>query len=243
MSLPAWGAEVRVFAAASLKNVLEAISADWESETGNGVLLTVASSSAVARQIEQGAPADIFISADMIWMNYLEQAGEIRSETKADIASNALVLIGPGSDNAQLKIDQGFALEDRLNGGRLAIGATESVPAGRYAKAALESLSLWDGVKGHLAEAENVRAALALVSRGEAPLGIVYATDARADPGVAVLGTFPESSHPPIIYPSALVAGSGNQEARAFLNYLQGSKAQSRFRDAGFGPPPPKVSN
>ncbi len=241
--MPANAGELRVFAAASLKNALDAVAGDWQEKTGNQLLLTVAGSSAIARQVEQGAPADNFISADMKWMDYLEKAGEIRSDTRINLVGNQLVLIGSVGDERRFDIKQGFDLVSELDGGRLAVGATESVPAGRYAKAALEATGIWDGVKAHLAEAENVRAALALVSRGEAPLGIVYATDAKVDGGVKVLGTFPQSSHPPIIYPAAVVASSSNPLAQEFMSYLQSNAAKRRFEEAGFSTNLPSMQN
>lgn len=235
--------ELRVFAAASLKNALDNIAADWHAKTGDDVLLTFASSSAVAKQIENGAPADIFVSADLGWMDYLEKDGDIKPETRVNLVGNALVLIGSADDERSVSVDAGFDLASALDGGRLAVGATESVPAGRYAKAALTSLGLWDSVKDHLAEAENVRAALALVSRGEAPLGIVYSTDAKVDTGVKVLSAFPQSSYPPIIYPAAVVKTSTAEDAADFIRYMQGEEAQKRFHDAGFTAAPEKSSN
>ncbi|MCO6186898.1 molybdate ABC transporter substrate-binding protein [Rhizobium sp. L1K21] len=241
--LSALAGELRIFAAASMKNALDTIAEDWHAKTGDNVVLTFASSSAIAKQIEQGAPADIFISADLGWMDYLEKAGEIKEGTRINLAGNALVLIAQTGDARALKVDAGLDLAAALDGGRLSVGATESVPAGRYAKAALVSLGLWDSVKDHLAEAENVRAALALVSRGEAPLGIVYSTDAKVDAGVKVLSEFPQTSYPPIIYPAAVVKSSTAEDAGAFISYMQGAEAQKRFAEAGFTAAPEKTSN
>lgn len=244
-ALPAIGqaADVHVFAAASLKNALETVASQWEDATGNKVLLTFASSSAIARQIEQGAPADIFISADLKWMDYLEDAGEIRSESRVNLLGNKLVLIGARDDDRTIDISGKSDLAAELDGGRLALGATTSVPAGRYAKAALTALGLWAGVKDHLAEAENVRAALALVSRGEAPLGIVYSTDAKVEEGVKVLATFPEGSHLPIIYPAAIVKSSSSNDAGEFFGYMQSRSAGDAFAAAGFTVLTPQTSN
>ncbi|HZG27214.1 MAG TPA: molybdate ABC transporter substrate-binding protein [Ensifer sp.] len=225
--------EVRVFAAASLKNALDGIAEDWKAETGNDVVLTYAASSALAKQVEAGAPADLFISADLKWMDYLAKGDLIRKDSRENLLGNALVLVGPKDAAKTYEIAKGFDLAGALAGGRLAVGAVESVPAGIYAKQALTNLGAWDGVKDKLAEAENVRAALLLVSRGEAPLGIVYMTDSRADTGVKVLGTFPESSHEPIIYP---VAALKNAPALAseFQKYLHSKKAETAFTGQGF---------
>ncbi|MGG7516471.1 molybdate ABC transporter substrate-binding protein [Allorhizobium undicola] len=225
---------VRVFAAASLKETLEKVSADWKAETGAEVKLSFAASSALARQIEQGAPADLFVSADLDWMDYLDKAGRIDAQSRVNLLGNRLVLIAASQSQAKLAIAPGMDLAGALSGGRLAMGAVQSVPAGIYGKAALEKLGLWPGVKDQIAQAENVRAALLLVSRQEAPLGIVYETDAKVDPGVKILDRFPAGSHPPIIYPAALTAGPHSQGAAAFLAYLQGKKAGAVFSAAGF---------
>lgn len=226
--------EVRVFAAASLKNALDGVAQAWKAETGNDAVLTFAASSALAKQIEAGAPADLFISADLKWMDYLDKAGSINGKTRENLLGNALVLVGPKDASADFKIDKGFDLAAALGKGRLAVGLVESVPAGIYAKQALTSLGLWDGVKDKLAEAENVRAALLLVSRGEAPLGIVYRTDTKADQGVKVVGTFPESSHDPVIYPVAQVKAASNPLAAEFQTFLHSKKAADIFTEQGF---------
>ena len=227
-----------VFAAASLKDALDAINAEWKTESGIKATISFAASSALAKQIEQGAPADIFVSADEDWMNYLADRKLIKPETRFDLVGNKLVLIAPKDSKLTATIASGFPLASLLGDGHLAMADTASVPAGKYGKAALEKLGVWDAVKGRIAQAENVRAALALVSRGEAPLGIVYATDAKADTKagtkVKVLDTFPESTHAPILYPIAVTASSTNKEAPAFLAYLKTADAQSVFEAQGF---------
>ncbi len=228
-------ADVTVFAAASLKNALDAIAAEHQRETGKRVAISYAASSALARQIEQGAPADLFISADLDWMDHLEQFKLIRPETRRPLVGNRIVVVAPAQEAAPLDLVPG-ALAARLGGGRLALAAVATVPAGKYGKAALESLGLWNEASGRLAEAENVRAALTFVSRGEAPLGIVYETDARAEPRVAVVARFPETSHPPIVYPAALTATAHGEEPARFLALLAGPRGRAAFAREGFTP-------
>jgi molybdate transport system substrate-binding protein len=223
-----------IFAAASLKDALDTINANWKKESGKQGVISFAASSALAKQIEKGAPADIFVSADEDWMNYLAERKLIKPDTRFDLAGNRLVLIAPKDSKLTATIGQDFPLASLLGDGRLAMADTASVPAGKYGKAALEKLGAWDGVKDKIAQAENVRAALSLVSRGEAPLGIVYATDAKADPKVKVLDTFPESTHTPILYPIAITAASTNADAPAFLAYLKTADAQGVFEAQGF---------
>jgi molybdate transport system substrate-binding protein len=223
-----------VFAAASLKTALDRINDDWRKQTDEPARLVYAASSALARQIEAGAPADIFISADRDWMNYLAEKGLIRAGSRVDLLGNHLVLIAPKGSAIKTVVEPGFPLTGLLGNGRLAVGAVDAVPAGRYAKAALVSLGVWDAVKDKLAQAENVRAALALVARGEAPLGIVYQTDAAIDPDVVIVGTFPDDCHPPIIYPAAIVTSSTSPQARAFLDDLRSPAAARVFEQAGF---------
>lgn len=224
---------VTVFAAASLKEVLTDIAASWKAETGKEARLSFAASSALAKQVEAGAPADLFLSADLKWMTYLSDKGLVRKDSVKPLLGNRLVLVGaPGA--ADVAIGEGFDLPGALGEGRLAVGLTASVPAGLYARQALERLKLWDGVKDRLAEAENVRAALTLVSRGEAPLGIVYETDARADKAVKQIGIFPEDSHDPIVYPAALTSTAEGDDPAAFLAYLGTDKARAVFEKAGF---------
>jgi molybdate transport system substrate-binding protein len=228
----AQAADVTVFAAASLKNTLDAVIADFQRKAGRQVVASYAASSALARQIEQGAPADLFISADLDWMDYLQERGLIRPETRRSLLGNRMVLVAPAAAKA-VELKPG-ALNAALANGRLAIANVLSVPAGRYGKAALENLGLWGEVSGRLAEAENVRAALTYVSRGEAPLGIVYETDAKADPKVAVVARFPESSHPPVVYPVALTATSRSHDAQIFLDALRSRRSADLFAREGF---------
>jgi molybdate transport system substrate-binding protein len=223
-----------VFAAASLKNALDGIVLQHERETGRRVSVSYAASSALARQIESGAPADLFISADLDWMDYLQGRTLIRGDTRVSLLGNRLVLVGPKGDRTTIPIGPGLPLTERLGHGRLAMADPRSVPAGKYGRAALESLGVWAAVEPRVAAAENARAALALVSRGEAPLGIVYLTDAAADPNVRVVGTFPESTHPPIIYPAALVAASTHPDAPAFLAYLRSAGVRPLWGKQGF---------
>lgn len=225
---------VVVFAAASLKTALDDVAASWKGETGRTAAISYAASSALARQIEQGAPADIFISADLAWMDYLAENGLIKSETRAELLGNAIVLVAPKDSAAETTIAPGFDLQGLIGDGRLAMADTAAVPAGRYGKAALETLGVWDDVKDSVAEAENVRAALLLVSRGEAPLGIVYRTDAAADASIRIVGTFPEDSHPPVVYPAAVTASATHPDATAFLDYLKTNAARALFERHGF---------
>ena len=223
-----------VFAAASLKNALDDASARWVAEGHAAPKLSFAASNVLEAQIEQGAPADLFFSADLDWMNRAQAAGAIRPGSRVDLLANAIVLVAPSDAATPIDVRPGFDLAKALGGGRLAMGNVAAVPAGKYGKAALESLGAWEGVKAHVAEAESVRAALAFVARGEAPLGIVYATDAAAEPKVRVVGTFPPGSHPPIVYPVALTTASVNGEAAAFLGFLRGPVARDAFVRQGF---------
>ena len=229
----AQSADVTVFAAASLKNALDAVVAEYQRESGKRVAVSYAASSALARQIEQGAPADLFFSADLDWMDYLQGRALIRPETRRSLLGNRIVLVAPSNAAKPVELKSG-ALAAALGNGRLATASVASVPAGKYGRSALESLGLWSEVSGKLAEAENVRAALTFVSRGEAPLGIVYETDAKADPKVAVVARFPETSHPPIVYPVALTASSKSADAVAFLDVLRNRKSAEAFSREGF---------
>ncbi len=230
----AQGRDVLVFAAASLKNALDDIAGQWQSQTSKKVAISYAASNNLIKQIEQGAPADIFISADLDWMDYGQQKNLIKPETRANLLGNRLVLIAPKDTTSSIKIEKGFDLGAALKGGRLAMGNVDAVPAGKYGKAALEKLGAWDGVKDRIAQAENVRAALLLVALGEASLGIVYQTDAVSDPGVRIVGTFPEDSHPPIIYPVAMTKDANNASAADFLKYIRSPAARSAFERQGF---------
>ncbi len=224
-----------VFAAASLKNALDEACKAFAEASGGKVTASYAASSALAKQIEQGAPADLFISADLEWMDYLASKGHIAAGTRVNLLGNRLVLVAPAASAASIRIEPGFRLADALGGGRLAVGDVKAVPAGKYAKAALESLGVWASVEDKLAPAENVRAALALVAQGEAPLGIVYATDAAAEPKVRIVDTFPESSHPPVVYPAAVTTAAASPEAsKSLLAFLRSNQAHMIFAKHGF---------
>ncbi|HYB08623.1 MAG TPA: molybdate ABC transporter substrate-binding protein [Alphaproteobacteria bacterium] len=226
---------VLVFAAASLKDALDDINVQFGRETGKPAVISYAASSTLARQIEAGAPADIFISADLDWMDYLEKRKLIQTESRKALLGNRLVLIVPKDSAAgAVEITPGFPLANLLGDGKLAMADTNAVPAGKYGRAALDSLGVWSSVERKIAQAENVRAALALVARGEAPYGIVYQTDAAAEREVKIAGIFPENTHPPIVYPIALVAGSSNPNAAAFLAYVESAKARALFEKQGF---------
>lgn len=222
-----------VFAAASLRNALDDAALGF---TGPRPVISYAGSSSLAKQIERGAPAALFISADRDWMNYLERRGLLEPGTRRDLLGNRLVLVAPASTASHARIEPGMPLARWLGKrGRLAMGDPNHVPAGKYAKAALESLGVWQSVRGRIAATENVRVALALVARDEAPLGIVYQTDAREEPGVRVIGVFDASLHPPIVYPMALLKGAP-PAARRFAAYLLSDQARAVFRKHGFTP-------
>jgi len=226
---------VLIFAAASLKNALDEIATGWTKDTGKPMpKISYAASSALAKQIEQGAPADLFISADLDWMDYVAKKDLIRADTRVNLLGNKIVLIAPKDSKITVEVKQGFDLAKALAGGKLAMGNVDAVPAGKYGKAALEKLGAWNGVKDKVAQAENVRAALLLVARGEAPLGIVYATDAAAEPNVKIVGSFPEDSHPPIIYPAAVIKHAKAADAKPFLDYLRTIQARPAFEKQGF---------
>src|SRR5215475_2536393 len=226
--------EPLVFAAASLKNALDEVAVQWQRESGKKVVISYAASNTLIKQIEQGAPADMFISADLDWMDYGQQNNLINVQTRANLLTNRIVLVAPKDATLTLNIARGFNLAAALKGGRLAMANVDAVPAGKYGKAALEKLGAWDGVKDKIAQADNVRAALLLVSRGEAPLGIVYQTDAASEPAVKTVGSFPEDSHPPITYPIALTKDSTNPDASAFLNFIRSPGAKQAFEHQGF---------
>ena len=226
--------DVLVFAAASLKNALDDTVAAYETSGGGAIKMSYAASSALAKQIENGAPADIFISADLDWMNDVAQNNAIKPETRANLFGNVLVLVEPADSTKAIEIKPGFPLAAMLGDGKLAMANPDSVPAGKYGKAALQKLGVWDAVEGKVASAEDVRAALLFVSRKEAPFGIVYQTDAAADKGVNVAGVFPPDTYPPIIYPAALTGSSENPEAAKFLAYLHSDAARPFFEKQGF---------
>ena len=226
--------KVTVFAAASMKNALDAANKACAAEVGEEATISYAASSALAKQIEEGAPADVFISADLDWMKYLHDKNLVKPDTEVQLLGNAIVLVAPKDSTAEAKLEKGFDLAGLLAGGKLAMGEVKSVPAGKYGKEALESLGIWSSVEGSVAQAENVRAALKLVATGEAAAGIVYATDARAEPGVKVIGTFPEDSHKPIVYPIAQTVGSKDAETGAWLKCVESDKARPFYEEQGF---------
>ena len=227
---PARGAaDVTVFAAASLAETMNRLATDYRKQTGRHVAVSLAASSVLARQIEASAGADVFVSADEEWMDYLDRKALLAKGSRRNLLSNRLVLIAPAGSPA-IALTAG-ALRGALKNGRLAIADPATVPAGKYGREALSRIGAWDGLP--LAPAENVRIALAYVARGEAPLGIVYATDAQAEPRVRVAAVFPESSHTPIRYPAALTRDA-RPEARGFLDYLSSPAARAVFTAAGF---------
>lgn len=223
-----------VFAASSLTDVLQALGEQYRTETKDEVRFSFASSSVIARQLEAGAPADLFFSADAEWMDYVQTRSLIQRDTRVNLLSNRLVLVAPTSSNVQLRIAPGFGLAEALGRrGRLAMGDPDTVPAGRYARTALTSLGVWNDVADRLVRTENVRAALLFVSRGEAPLGVVYHTDALVEPKVRVVDTFPPASHTPIVYPAAVTRGAQPSAAR-FLAYVRSPAGLAVFRRFGF---------
>jgi molybdate transport system substrate-binding protein len=226
-------ADVTVFAAASLTDVFKQAGDLYRVKTGKEATFSFAASSALARQIEASGGADIFVSADRDWMDYLDKKGLIAPGTRKDLLGNRLVLVAPAGLDIEVKIAPHFDLAGVLGHGRLALADPDTVPAGKYAKASLTALGVWDGVAGNLAPAENVRVALAYVARGEAPLGIVYATDAASEKRVHVVGIFPDSSHAPIVYPIALTKDA-RPAAKAFLDFLEGPEAAAIYAKAGF---------
>ena len=226
--------DVTVFAAASLTNALQDVAKDYEASGGGKVKFSFAASSLLARQIEAGADADVFFSADTEWMDYLAARKLIRTGTRRDALSNRLVLIAPAGSTVALSIAPGFAIAAALGDSRLALADPDTVPAGKYAKAALTKLGVWDAVANKIARAENVRAALAYVARGEASLGIVYETDAKAGAKVRTVDTFSADTHPAIVYPVALTASANGSDAEAFLAYILSAKAAAVFKRHGF---------
>ena len=229
--------ELLVFAAASLSDALEEVGQAFTAATGVRVAASYAASSVLAKQIEAGAPADAFFSADVAWVDYLEKRGLIQPSSRRDVLRNTLVLIAPADSTLRLRIAPGFDLAGALKGGRLAIADPDSVPAGEYARAALTRLGVWSQVADRAVRGENVRAALAYVARGEAPLGIVYRTDAQAERRVRVVDVFPEDSHPPITYVVALTSRA-RPEAAQLVEFLTGDAARQIFVRYGFTAPP-----
>ena len=232
-ALPARAADVTVFAAASLTDALKEIGDAYKHDTGNAVILSFAASSALARQIEASSGADIFVSADTDWMDYLDARGLIAHASRVNLLGNRLVLIAPADSKVALTVTPHFNLAGALGEGRLALADPAGAPAGRYAKAALMSLGVWETIANKVVPAENVRVALAYVARGEASIGIVYATDARAEPKVRIVAVFPQDAYPRVVYPAALTKDA-KPEARAFLAYLSGARAKAIFAKAGF---------
>src|SRR5579871_6623119 len=235
-SSPAWSEEksLTVFAAASMKNALDDVDAAFTAKSGVKVTASYAASSVLAKQIDQGEPADVFVSADTDWMDYATKQKTIKADTRTSLLGNSIVLIAPKDSKIdKVTIAQGFDLAKLAGTGRITTGDVSSVPVGKYAKAALEKLGAWQAAAPKFAMAESVRAALTLVARGEAALGIVYATDAKVEPGVKVVGTFPADSHPPIVYPVAATT-SASASATDYLAFLQTQAAKAIFEKYGF---------
>jgi molybdate transport system substrate-binding protein len=236
LAAPARAAEVTVFAAASLKTALDEIAATWQADTGTTVVVSYGGSPALARQIIAGAPADLFLSASVDWMEAVAEAGLVREGTRVDLLGNRLVLVAHGPAAPPVMLGPETDLAGLLAGGKLSMAMVDSVPAGQYGREALTALGLWDGVSASLAQSENVRVALQLVALGEAPFGIVYASDAVAEPGVTVVATFPQDSHSPIIYPAAVMTTATQPLAEGFLAYLSTEPARKVFEAQGFLP-------
>ena len=227
-------AEITVFGAASLTDALQEIGKRYETRSGDRVRFSFAASSTLARQIEAGANANLFVSADEQWMDYLAERKLIVATSRVDLLGNRLVLIVPADSRVTVDVKPGFDLAGLLKDGRLATGDPAHVPVGKYAQEALTALGVWNVAEPKLARADSVRSALAFVERGEAPLGIVYATDAALTAKVRVAGMFPENSHKPVVYPMALVAGHASTSASAFYDFLRGDDAHAIFRKFGF---------
>ncbi|MBV7410927.1 molybdate ABC transporter substrate-binding protein [Maritimibacter sp. DP1N21-5] len=233
LPLTARAGEVTVLAAASLKTALDEIALSFQAATGHDVVASYAGSSALARQIEQAIPGDVFISASLEWMNTLADQTLIDPDSRTDLLENEIVLVAHEALDP-VTIDGNLDLAGMLGNGFLAMALVDAVPAGQYGKAALETLGLWSSLEDRVAQADNVRAALALVATGEAPFGIVYRTDASAEPAVTVVGTFPTDSHPRIVYPAAALASSDNPVTEEFLDFLEGPEARQVFEAQGF---------
>jgi molybdate transport system substrate-binding protein len=225
--------QLLVFAAASLTNVLGELSPQWEKTSGVTVKLSFAASSVLARQIEAGGTADVFVSADQEWMDYLQSRNLLDKSSRRNLVGNRLVLIAPADSKIELKIAPAFKLGAALGTGRLATGDPDTVPVGRYARSALTSLGVWDEIADRLVRADNVRSAMMFVARGEVPLGIVYTTDALVDPKVRIVDTFPENTHAPITYPAAATS-TARKEATAYLEFLSSADARETWKKFGF---------
>jgi molybdate transport system substrate-binding protein len=234
-SAPVAAASVMVFAAASLKEAMDEQARQFAANTGDKVIVSYGASNALAKQIEAGAPADVFISADLDWMDYVAGHNLLAPNARFNLLRNTLVLIEPASSRQTLKIAPNFGLAAVLGTEKLAMANPDSVPAGKYGKSALEKLGVWTSVEKQVVRTENVRAALALVARGEAPFGIVYATDALSDKGVRIVDSFPPDSYPPIVYPAALLASSTSPAAKPLLEYLRSVPARPVWERFGFG--------
>ncbi len=227
--------QITIFAAASLKNALDETNAAFTKTTGTKVVASYEASSALAKQIEQGAPADVFISADLRWMDYAAEHKMIKPDTRINLLGNKLVLIAPADSKIDhIAIDQGFDLAKLAGDARIAVADVKAVPAGLYAKAALEKLGAWAAAEPKLAQAENVRATLAFVARGETPIGIVYETDAKVEPKVKIIGTFPDGSYPPVTYPVAATTDTKKANVAQYLGFLRSSAAKAIFEKYGF---------
>jgi molybdate transport system substrate-binding protein len=225
-----------VFAAASLKNALDEVREQYQKGSGEKAAISYAASSALSKQVESGAPADIFISADLDWMDYLEKRNLLKAGSRINLLRNEIVLIASADSKASIAIGPRFPLAALLGDGRLAMGDPDHVPAGKYGRAALEALDVWSSVSSKIARGENVRAALNFVARGEAPFGIVYRTDAAADRNVRIVGAFPANTHPPIVYPAAMLSGGKSPAAQKFFQFLTSQEAAGIFRKHGFVP-------
>ncbi len=236
-SIGACADQITVFAAASMKNALDEIARTFEDETGHTTTLVYAGTAVLARQIEQGAPANLLVSASVEWMDYLEGQNLIVPESRVVVTGNRMVLIAPKDQAKPVEFNENLDLDGLLVGGLLAMALVDAVPAGIYGKAAMTHYDLWDEVSDRVAQADNVRAALAFVALGQTPLGIVYASDAHAEPRVDVVARIPSHSHAPIRYPAALVAGQSGSGAKAFLDFLTGAKASGVFEQHGFSVP------
>lgn len=234
LSTPSFADEVVVFAAASMKTALDAVAAEFQATTGHRVTISYGGSNALAKQIIEGAPADIFLSAAVNWMDEVEKEGLVAKGMRRDLFGNSLVLIAHGKRKAPVAIGPGFDLAGLMGDGKLSMAMVDVVPAGQYGKAALETLGVWSSVESNVAQSENVRAALTLVSTGEAEYGIVYATDAASDDNVTIVGTFPTDSHAPIIYPAALLTGAMDQADKAFFDALGSGSGTTIFAEQGF---------
>jgi molybdate transport system substrate-binding protein len=233
---PSQAQNTTIFAAASLKDALDEIDAQYQAKGGTKAAVSYAASSALAKQIESGAPADIFISADLDWMDYVEKRKLVKAGTRTNLLRNEIVLIAPADSKASVTIGPKFPLAKLLGDGRLAMADPDSVPAGKYGKAALETLEVWASVADRVARAENVRAALNFVSRGEAPFGIVYRTDASADKKVRIVAAFPANTHPPIVYPAGMLTEGKSPAAEKYFQFMKSSEAQAIFKKHGFIP-------